>query len=74
MSVWTVQTAGGEDQRVEAGMMVTESGALIALSQEGLIMQAWAPGQWLTMRHIQGADAHPAGKAGESVLIELPRA
>jgi hypothetical protein len=74
MPVWTVQVAGGEDQRVEAGMLITESGALIALSQEeSLVMRAWAPGQWLTVQHVDGMDTHPAGKGSESCLIGLPR-
>jgi hypothetical protein len=74
MPVWTVQIAGDEDQLVEAGMLVIESGALIALSQDALVMRAWAPGQWLTARHVDGMDAHPAGKGSEAILIGLPRA
>jgi hypothetical protein len=74
MPVWTVEVAGGEDQRVEAGMLITESGALIALSQEeALVMRAWAPGQWLTVRQIEGVDARPAGRGSDSVLVGLPR-
>jgi hypothetical protein len=73
MPVWTVQTVSGEDQRVEAGMLVTESGALIALSPDALVIQAWAPGQWLTVRHVEGAEPHPASAFEENVLVGLPQ-
>ena len=75
MPVWTVQIAGGQDQRVEAGMLVLESGALIALAEECLILRAWAPGQWRTGQHINGADAYPEGEGNgkANVLVGLPR-
>src|SRR3954453_4270308 len=40
MPVWKVQIAGGEDETVEAGMLVTESGALVAMSGECSILRA----------------------------------
>ena len=74
MPVWTVQVLGDEDERVEAGMLVCESGALVALSEECLVVRAWAPGQWRTVRHIKEADRHPeaAPSGHESVLVGLP--
>ena len=54
MPIWTVTSTGGGDEQVEAGMLATESGALVALSLEGLILRAWAPSQWLTVRHVAG--------------------
>jgi hypothetical protein len=54
-------------------MLVTESGALIALSPDALVIQAWAPGQWLTVRHVEGAEPHPASAFEENVLVGLPQ-
>ncbi len=75
MSIWTVQTLDTHEERIEAAMLATESGALIALSEEGLMVRAWAPGQWLSMRLHSGIEAHPAGKgnARDNVLVGLPR-
>src|SRR3954464_5879483 len=61
MPVWTVQIAGGEDETVEAGMLVTESGALVAMSEECSILRAWAPGQWRTARQGDRGGRLPAG-------------
>ena len=82
MPLWTVQLTDGEDEEVEAGLLATEGGALVALSDDGLMVRAWAPGRWQTVRQVTGADAHPAGrdrgKAGhrqgrDAILIDLPR-
>ena len=75
MPVWTVQSAGGQDERVEAGLLATEGGALVALTEEGLMLGAWAPGQWQTVWHVSGADPHPKDTAnpGDTVLLGLPR-
>ncbi|MGY1636229.1 hypothetical protein ACI78V_06195 [Geodermatophilus sp. SYSU D00742] len=69
MPIWTVQITGGEDERIEAGLLATESGALVALSEEGLMTRAWAPGQWRTARQVTGVDAHPAGQSEEDRLL-----
>ncbi|MGK5110854.1 MULTISPECIES: hypothetical protein [unclassified Geodermatophilus] len=71
MPVWTVRTAGGEDERVEAELLATEGGALIALSAEGLMSRAWAPGHWRTVRQLDSQDTHSAGIG--NVLAGLPR-
>jgi hypothetical protein len=75
MSIWTVRTAEGREERVEADLLTTEGGALVALSEEGLLLRAWAPGQWRTVGHVTGRDAHPAGTATTSgpVVVGLPR-
>jgi hypothetical protein len=75
MHVWTVQLAGGEEDRVEAALLAADGGALIALSEEGIVVRAWAPGHWRTAEVVSGVDAHPAGKANrkEPVLVSLPR-
>jgi hypothetical protein len=75
MPVWTVGVAGGSDETVEAGLLATESGSLVALSEEGLLLRAWAPGQWRTVRHTGGGCPRPADRMGseDSVLIGLPR-
>ncbi len=54
MPVWTVGIAGEADETVEAGLLTTEGGALVALSPEGLVMRAWAPGRWDTVRCVAG--------------------
>src|SRR3712207_7649184 len=46
-----------QDERVEAWMLATESGALIAFSEEGLVLRAWAPGQWRTVRALEAVEA-----------------
>jgi hypothetical protein len=63
MSMWTVGRADGVDEQIEADMLTTESGALVALSEDGLLLRAWAPGQWQTAGHLTGVAAHPAGKS-----------
>lgn len=75
MPIWTVQTTRGEEERIEAGLLATESGALVALSDDGLLTHAWAPGQWRVVRQATGAEAHRAGPADErdEVLFGLPR-
>ena len=75
MPIWTVGTTEGLDERIEADLLTTEGGALLALSDEGLMLRAWAPGQWRTVGHLTGRDAHPAGTAHthDSVVVGLPR-
>jgi hypothetical protein len=79
MPLWTVGLTDGEDERVEAEMLATQGGALLALSGDGLMMRAWAPGQWCTVRHLTGVEAHPAGRGHgnatpghDAVLVRLP--
>ncbi|WP_089403760.1 hypothetical protein [Geodermatophilus saharensis] len=72
MPIWTVQTAAGEDERIEAGLLATEGGALVALSDEGLLTRAWAPGQWRAARQVGDGDARPP-VGQDDVLIGLPR-
>jgi hypothetical protein len=74
MPVWTVRTVGGEDERVEAGLLATECGALVALSDEGTMVAAWAPGEWRTVRHVSGT--FPVGgfdREEDDVLVGLRR-
>lgn len=84
MPQWTVQVAGGEDERVDAGMLAMEGGALVALSEEGLVIGAWAPEQWRRVRLVAGVEAHPAGRDArtdvladvqleDNVVVGLPR-
>ncbi len=75
MPIWTVQITDGEDERIEAGLLATQGGALVALSEDGLLTRAWAPGQWRTVRQVTGVDAHPASQSNEQgkLLIGLPR-
>ena len=75
MPTWTVQITDGGDERIEAGLLATESGALVALSEDGLLTRAWAPGQWRTVRQVTGGDAHPASRSNdeEELLVGLPR-
>jgi hypothetical protein len=75
MSMWTVGRADGADEQIEADVLTTESGALVALSDDGLLLRAWAPGQWRTAGHVTGVAAHPAGKsAGRGpVVVGIPR-
>jgi hypothetical protein len=75
MPSWTVRTAEGQEERVEADLLATEGGALVALSEEGLLVRAWAPGHWWTVGHVTGTDAHPAGtsRTNGSVVVGLPR-
>ena len=64
--MWLVQAADGTEERIEAGMLAIEGGALVALSLEGVLTQAWAPGAWQTIRLLSGVEAHPAGKGDQS--------
>ena len=75
MPIWTVGTTKGQDERVEADLLTTEGGALLALSDDGLLLRAWAPGQWRTVGHVTGRDAHPAGTGHTHgpVVVGLPR-
>jgi hypothetical protein len=72
MPVWTVQGAGGEDERVEAWGLATESGALVALSEEGLMVRAWAPGQWRTVQQMEEVDVAPVLGVTGNRLFGLP--
>jgi hypothetical protein len=63
MPTWTIHTADGENEKIEAELLATDGGALVALSEEGLLLSAWAPGQWRRVRHVTGVAAHPAGRA-----------
>ncbi|MFW3170835.1 hypothetical protein [Geodermatophilus sp. CPCC 206100] len=76
MPIWTVEVTGGRDERVEAGLLATEAGALVAISEEGVMVRAWAPGHWSTVRHLGGTDGYRLDGARErdDVLIGLPRA
>jgi hypothetical protein len=76
MPIWTVEISGGRDERVEAGMLATEAGALVALSDEGVLVRAWAPGHWATVRHLGGTNGYAGSESSErdDVLVGLPRA
>jgi len=74
MPAWAVQVAQDQDERVEAWMLATESGALIAFSEEGLVLRAWAPGQWRTVRALEAVQALRGGAdSTNDVLTWLPR-
>jgi hypothetical protein len=73
MPVWAVQVAIGDDERVEAEVLVTEGGALVALEEDGLLVRAWAPGEWRTARHVDRAPLESA-RDRDGVLVGLPRA
>ncbi len=75
MPVWAIQSTGEDEEWVEGGMLATESGALVALSLEGLILRAWAPGQWLTVRHVEPGRPEPLANRVEepNVVSALPR-
>jgi hypothetical protein len=73
MPIWTVRTTGGEDEEIEAGLLATESGALVALSQDGLLTRAWAPGQWRTVRQVADVGSHHSVDEEDALLIGLPR-
>ena len=75
MPIWTVQITDSEDEKIEAGLLSTEGGALVALSEDGLLTRAWAPGQWRTVRQVTGVDAHPASQSNgkDKILLGLPR-
>jgi hypothetical protein len=72
MPLWTVQTEDGQEHRAEAGMLVTEGGSLLALSEDGLLMCAWAPGHWRTVQLVTGVQAHPAGREISGVTADFP--
>ncbi len=67
--VWLVQAADGTEERIEAGMLATEGGVLVALSLEGVLTRAWAPGSWQTVRLLRGMEAHPAGKGNDRDVV-----
>ena len=74
MPAWTVQVADDHDERVEAEMLATEAGALIAFSEEGLVLRAWAPGQWRTVRNLEAVEAFRGGAGSRhDVLHWVPR-
>ena len=75
MPVWTVRMPGGEDERIAADMLLVECGALMALSEEALLVRAWAPGEWRTVLRIDGAGPDlPVQRDGEAHdLVGLPR-
>jgi|tagenome__1003787_1003787.scaffolds.fasta_scaffold20983369_7 hypothetical protein len=81
MPLWTVQTEDGQEHRAEAGMLVTEGGSLLALSEDGLLTRAWAPGHWRTAQLVTGAHPRPADRGvseanadfGDHVLVGLPQ-
>lgn len=74
MPIWTVQSTDGGDEEVEAGLLATESGALVALTEDGLLTRAWAPGQWRTVRQATGRGPLRARRSEEDdLLIGLPR-
>lgn len=69
MPVWAVQIEGCEDETVEAGLLTTEGGALVALSPEGLIVRAWGPGRWDGVRVVAGLESE---HDEETVLFGVP--
>jgi hypothetical protein len=74
MPMWTVGRSDGMDEQIEADMLATESGTLVALAEDGLLLRAWAPGQWRTAGHVTGVAAHPAGSARSGpVVVGMPR-
>jgi hypothetical protein len=75
MHAWTVQLTVDEEEQVEAALLATEGGTLIALSEEGVVLRAWAARNWRTVRLSTCVEAHPAGKGNgkNPVLIGLPR-
>lgn len=74
MPVWSVEIAGGNDEVVEAGLLATEGGALVALSPEGLVVRAWAPGRWETVRCLVGLEMSEPNVTDdvEPVVFGLP--
>jgi|tagenome__1003787_1003787.scaffolds.fasta_scaffold18830830_1 hypothetical protein len=69
--VWLVRAADGTEERIEAGMLATEGGALVALSLDGDLTRAWAPGHWQAVRLLSGVEAHPAGKGTQNDAVGL---
>jgi hypothetical protein len=72
MPVWTVRLAEGSEERVEAGLLATENGTLVAMSEEGLLLRAWASGQWRTVEHCGDSAPPPRGRLRGSVLVGVP--
>jgi hypothetical protein len=74
MPMWTVQVTGGESEQVEAWALATEAGALVALAEDGLLVRAWAPGQWRTVRHLGRLNVSPVDeeRSQHNVLVGLP--
>jgi hypothetical protein len=77
MPTWTVQDSEGRDETIEAGLVATEGGALVALSDDGLLTRAWAPGHWRGARRIGDVSLPDStdedDEAGDRVLVGLPR-
>ena len=74
MPVWTVRMPGGEDERIAADMLLVECGALMALSEEALLVRAWAPGEWRTVLRIDGAEPDRARERhGKAHALVGPR-
>jgi hypothetical protein len=74
MPIWSVQDSDGNDETIEAGLVATEGGALVALTDDGLLSRAWAPGRWRDVRRICGAALpDPADGDGDRTLVGLPR-
>ena len=78
MPTWSVQESDGRDEMIEAGLVATEGGALVALTDDGLLSRAWAPGHWRSVRRLcdagrtEAAD-EDAGMPAEGILLGLPR-
>ena len=75
MPIWTVRITENRDEVVEADLLTTEGGSLVALSEEGVLLRAWAPSQWRTVGHLTGGDPCPAGapERDHDVVVGLPR-
>src|SRR3954465_13570758 len=70
MPVWTVQISGGENEQVEAWALATEAGALVALGEDGLLVQARRPGQGRTGPPRRPAGASPRRRARGATPVE----
>ena len=77
MPVWTVEIAGDDIETVEAALLGTEFGALVALSDDGLLLRAWAPGRWQAVRLLEDAapGSIPPARTwtADTALVGLPR-
>ncbi|NYJ08565.1 hypothetical protein [Petropleomorpha daqingensis] len=75
MPIWSVQDTQGVDETIEAGLVATEGGALVALTDDGLLLRAWAPGHWRDVRRISSAPADEDDDSvpGTGFLVGLPR-
>lgn len=69
MPIWTVQDVTGEVETIEAELLATEGGALVALGDDGLLARAWGSGSWRSVRLVDATDIEPA----DPVLVGLPR-